>query len=126
MRKQVKLKFEVGDSNYVKPGEYFVEFAADGKTISAIYKRLDDLTLQKAVIGALNIEDNKAVTANNTSMTINPTEGKDAMKKVTLSVPLDENVTKTYSIAELSAGTVTIDHTTGKIGMKKATITFTD
>lgn len=96
MRKLIEFKIEVGDANYVKPGELFAELSADGKTITAIKKREDDLSLTTVV-----------------------------ETPVTLPV-LEENKTATYSIAALEAGSVEIKPSSGKDAMKKVTITFTE
>ena len=125
MRKQVKFSIEVGDANYVKPGEYFAELTNDGKEISAIYRREDDLSLKSLVSETLALEDNKAATATGASFEITPTSGKDAMKKATVSVPLETKAVS-YSIAALEAGSVEITPTEGKLGMTKVTITFTE
>lgn len=41
MKQTVKLRFYVGDDNYVKPGERFIEFSPDGKTIKSIKRRTE-------------------------------------------------------------------------------------
>ena len=125
MKKQLKFNIEVGDSNYVKPGEYFAELTSDGKEISAIYRREDDLSLKSLVSKTLNLEDNKAVTASSASVVVTPTSGKDAMKKATVTIPL-ETKSQSYSISSLAAGTVEITPTQGKLGMTKVTLTFTE
>ena len=88
MKKQVKLLVEVGDANYVAPGEYFAEFSADGRTILSISQRQDDLSLKSIVSTTLALEDNKAATANAATFEVTPTSGKDAMKKVTATVTI--------------------------------------
>lgn len=124
MRKQFKLEVEVGDANYVKPGEYFAELTDDGKEISAIYRREDDLSLKSLVSETLALEDNKAATATGASFEITPTSGKDAMKKATVTVPLEEG-SATKSIASLTAGdTLVIEPSDGKLGLSSVTITF--
>lgn len=124
MKKQVKLLVEVGDANYVAPGEYFAEFSADGKTILSISQRQDDLSLKSIVSTTLALEDNKAATANAATFVVNPTTGKDAMKKATVTIPLDANVQRSFTIESLSAGTVEITPGSGKLGMQKVTLTF--
>ena len=125
MKKQLKFKFEVGDANYVKPGEYFVELTPDGTEIAAIYKRDDDLSLKSVISKTLAVETNKTVTASSASFTVNPSTGKDVMKKVTVTVPLEEGA-QTKSIASLTAGdTLVLTPGTGKVGLSKVTITFT-
>lgn len=96
MRKQIDLKIEIGDANYVKPGELFGELSADGTVLTAIKRRKDDLSLETIVA-----------------------------TPVTLPV-LEDNKTTTYSIAALEAGDIVINPTSGKDAMKKVTITFTD
>lgn len=96
MRKLIELKIEVGDANYVKPGELFGELSADGTVLTAIKRRCDDLSLETLV-----------------------------ETPVTLPV-LEENKTATYSIAALEAGSVEITPTKGKDAMEKVTITFTE
>lgn len=48
MRKQIELKLEVGDPNYVAPGQYFGVFDEHNKLI-AIKVREDNLTLRTLV-----------------------------------------------------------------------------
>lgn len=96
MRKLITLKIEVGDANYVKPGELFGELSADGTTLTAIKRRDDNLNL--------------------TTIVETP---------VVLPV-LEKNKTATYSIAALEAGSVEIKPSSGKDAMEKVTITFTD
>lgn len=122
MKKQIKLKFEIGDSNYVAPGEYFAELSSDGKEISAIYRRESDLSLKSIVSETLSLEDNKAVSLTAASTVVNPTSGKDAMKKVTVTIPQEEKAVS-YTRADIQAGTVEITPTTGKL-MSKVVITF--
>ena len=126
MRKLIEFKIEVGDSNYVKPGEYFGELSADGTTITAIKRREDDLSLATVVATPPALEDNKAVTAAANPCEVTPTSGKDAMKKATVTFPMDANKTQSYSIAALEAGSVEITPSDGKLGMQKVTITFTE
>lgn len=126
MRKLIEFKIEIGDANYVKPGEQFGELSADGTTITAIKRREDDLSLATIVDTPLELEDNKAVTAAANPCEVTPTSGKDAMKKATVTIPMDANKTQSYSIAALEAGSVEITPTEGKLGMQKVTITFTE
>lgn len=56
MRKQIELKLEVGDSNYVAPGQYFGVFDEHNKLI-AIKIREDDLTLRTLVEAPSEEED---------------------------------------------------------------------
>ena len=126
MRKLIEFKIEIGDSNYVKPGEYFGELSDDGTTITAIKRREDDLSLATIVATPPTLEDNKAVTAAANPCEVTPTSGKDAMKKATVTFPMDANKTQSYSIAALEAGSVEITPSDGKLGMQKVTITFTE
>lgn len=126
MRKRLTLDIEIGDVNYVKPGEYFAELSADGTTITAIKKRLDDLSMQTVVSTPLSIENNKAATANETPFVVNPTSGKDAMKKATVTIPLEAK-TDTVSIASLTAGdTLSYTPSSGNLGMTSVTLTIAD
>lgn len=125
MRKQITFKIEVGDANYVKPGEYFGVLSADGTTITSIQRRGDDLSLEP-IVEHLELENNKAVTATSASVVVTPSSGKDAMKKVTVTIPLEEG-TATKSIASLTAGdTLVLEPAEGKLGLSTATITFTE
>lgn len=89
-------------------------------------KLIDENSASGAVI-----EDNKEVDiTSNGSITINPTAGKDAMKKVTatVSVPtaeLEDNKTATIN-ASTYVSPVEITPTAGKDGMKKATVTLSN
>ena len=124
MKKQITIKVEVGDANYVKPGELFGELSADGKTLVTLKRRADDLSLETIASTPLVLEDNKEVTANATTLEVTPTSGKDAMKKVTVTIPLEEG-TATKSIATLEAGTtLVLEPGEGKLGLSRATITF--
>ena len=88
-QKLMKFRFEVGDPNYVAPGEFFAELTPDGKQIAAIYQRQDNLDLKKLVSETLDLEDDKTTTMSIAGLSagdveITPTTGKDAMKKVTI------------------------------------------
>lgn len=89
MRKQVEIKIEIGDANYVAPGKYFLELDESNQPV-ALKIREDDLTLRTVLGGVAELEDNKAVTmdirgiSTSTPMEITPTSGKDGMKKVTI------------------------------------------
>lgn len=89
MRKQIELKLEVGDANYVKPGEYFGVLDENNR-LTAIKVREDDLTLRTLVDLPTVLESNKAVTIDFDTYTepvvIEPTDGKDAMSKVTVTI----------------------------------------
>lgn len=91
MRKQIEMKIEVGDANYVKPGEYFAELDANNKLVS-IKQRQDDLSLKEVVDTPLVLEDNKTLTKSLAALkagdkiTVTPSSGKDAMSKVTITI----------------------------------------
>lgn len=46
MRKQIKPSLEIGDVNYVKPGEFFVTLSDDGKTPTSVQRRKDNLDME--------------------------------------------------------------------------------
>lgn len=46
MRKQLKTNVEIGDANYVKPGEFFMTLSNDGKTPTSIQRRKDNLDME--------------------------------------------------------------------------------
>ena len=126
MRKQKKFTAEMGDANYVKPGEYFVELSADGTEIVSLKKRQDDLSLKEVASTPLVIENNKTATATGATWEVTPSSGKDAMKKATVTIPLEEG-SATKSIASLTSGdTLVLEPGTGKVGLSKVTITFTE
>jgi len=91
MRKQIEMKIEVGDANYVKPGEYFAVLDANNKLI-AIKQRQDDLSLKEIVDTPVAVESNKTLTKSLASLkagdkiTVVPSSGKDAMSKVTITI----------------------------------------
>ena len=88
-REQREIKIEVGDTNYVAPGKYFLELDENNQPV-ALKIREDDLTLRTVLGGVAELEDNKAVSmdirgiSTSTPMEITPTSGKDGMKKVTI------------------------------------------
>lgn len=125
MRKQIELKIEVGDANYVKPGEYFAQLDANNQ-LTAIKRRNDDLTLTDIVDTPVAVETNKEVTITTSPATVNPTSGKDAMAKATVTVAT-ETKNQEVSIASLTAGdTLEITPSTNKVGLTKVTISFTE
>lgn len=125
MRKQIEMKIEVGDANYVKPGEYFAQLDANNQ-LTAIKRRNDDLTLTDIVDTPVAIETNKAVTITTSPATVNPTSGKDAMAKATVTVAT-ETKNQSVSIASLTAGdTLEITPSSNKVGLTKVTISFTE
>ena len=91
MRKQIELKIEVGDANYVKPGEYFAQLDANNQ-LTAIKRRNDDLTLTDVVDTPIAVETNKestvslATLAEGDTIEVTPSTGKDAMSKVTITI----------------------------------------
>lgn len=125
MRKQIELKIEVGDANYVKPGEYFAQLDANNQ-LTAIKRRNDDLTLTDIVDTPVAVETNKEVTITTSPATVNPTSGKDAMAKATVTVAT-ETKNQEVSIASLTAGdTLEITPSSNKVGLTKVTISFTE
>lgn len=125
MRKQIELKIEVGDANYVKPGEYFAQLDANNQ-LTAIKRRNDDLTLTDIVDTPVAVETNKEVTITTSPATVNPTSGKDAMAKATVTVAT-ETKSQEVSIASLTAGdTLEITPSSNKVGLTKVTISFTE
>lgn len=125
MRKQIELKIEVGDANYVKPGEYFAQLDANNQ-LTAIKRRNDDLTLTDVVDTPVAVETNKEVTITTSPATVNPTSGKDAMAKATVTVAT-ETKNQEVSIASLTAGdTLEITPSSNKVGLTKVTINFTE
>lgn len=125
MRKQIELKIEVGDANYVKPGEYFAQLDANNQ-LTAIKRRNDDLSLTDIVDTPVAVEANKEVTITTSPATVNPTSGKDAMAKATVTVAT-ETKSQEVSIASLTAGdTLEITPSSNKVGLTKVTISFTE
>ena len=86
---------------------------------------------ENSASGDVVLEDNKEVTiTTNGSTVINPSSGKDAMKKVTATVrvptaDLEDNKTATID-ASTYVSPIEITPTAGKDGMKKATITVSN
>lgn len=126
MRKRLKINIECGDANYVKPGEYFANLSADGKSIVSLQKRLDDLSMETVVDTPVTIETNKEVTITSSPATVNPTSGKDAMAKATVTVATEVK-SQEVSIASLTAGSsIEIIPSEGKVGLTKVTINFVE
>jgi len=126
MRKTLKISMECGDANYVKPGEYFAVLTPDGKSIASIQRRKDDLSMETIVDGPVAVETNKEVTITKSPATVNPTSGKDAMAKATVTVAT-ETKTQEVSIASLTAGSsIEITPSTNKVGLTKVTINFVE
>lgn len=126
MRKRLKINIECGDVNYVKPGEYFANLSSDGKSIVSLQKRLDDLSMETVVDTPVTIETNKEVTITSSPATVNPTSGKDAMAKATVTVATEVK-SQEVSIASLTAGdSIEIIPSEGKVGLTKVTINFVE
>ena len=103
MKKKVNLRLVTGDPNLVTMDEIYVEFSEDG-AIKALKKRNDSGELTTIVdehVDQYELEDNKGATADLASLSagdtleVTPTEGKDGMKKVTV----------TFSDSDATAGT---------------------
>jgi len=90
MRKRIKFDVEIGDANYVKPGEYFAELSADGSTIIALKKRRADLILETVASTPVATET-KTVTIDlanvdsGDTVEVTPTSGK-TLSKVTINI----------------------------------------
>lgn len=123
MEKEIKIK--IGDPNYVKPGELFADLDSNNQLV-AIKQRQDDLTLKTIVDTPVAVETNKEVTITTSPATVNPTSGKDAMAKATVTVAT-ETKSQEVSIASLTAGdTLEITPSSNKVGLTKVTISFTE
>ena len=86
---------------------------------------------ENSASGDVDLEDNKEVTiTTNGETVINPSTGKDAMKKVTATINVPVPVLETNKTATIDASTYTeaveITPTEGKDAMEKATITITN
>lgn len=123
MKKKVNLRLvESDDPNIVDYNEVLVLKNTDGS--------IKGLQQRSATTGAMtnltpnpdNIENNKDYTVTNAAtQTVNPTSGKEAMKKVTLAVAMDGSVTVNVPAGTYAADDnvdVTYTATTGKIGLK--------
>lgn len=87
-------------------------------------KDVKDLTFEQAMASDNpKLEDNKAVTITSASAEITPSSGKDAMKKVTATVALEE-VNETIDVTSYTEPIV-ITPGSNKAGIKKITITLT-
>lgn len=87
MRKQIKLDVEVGDANYVKPGEYFGELAPNGKDIVTLKKRNDKLELVTLLNTPTRLEKGTAQKSisslkANDKLIIEPSKGYDGLSRV--------------------------------------------
>lgn len=58
MRKQLRTNIEIGDANYVKPGEFFMTLSNDGKTPTSIQRRKDNLDMEVILGEGSGSEDN--------------------------------------------------------------------
>ena len=123
MKKKVNLRLvESDDPNIVDYNEVLVLKNTDGS--------IKGLQQRSATTGAMtnltpnpdNIENNKDYTVTNAAtQTVNPSSGKEAMKKVTLAVAMDGSVTINVPAGTYAADDnvdVTYTATTGKIGLK--------
>ena len=87
-------------------------------------KRVEDLTLEQAIASDNpSIELNKAATITTETAEIEPSDGKDAMKKVTATVALDE-LDETIDVTQYE-GPITFTPGSGKAGIKSIKITLT-
>lgn len=89
MRKQIKLNVEIGDANYVKPGEYFAELTPDGKEIATLKKRNDSLELVTLLDRPAKLETGTATKSiaslqADDQLIIEPSNGYDGLSKVTI------------------------------------------
>lgn len=89
MRKQIKLNVEIGDANYVKPGEYFAELTPDGKEIATLKKRNGSLELVTLLDRPTKLEAGTATKSiaslkANDKLVIEPSNGYDGLSKVTI------------------------------------------
>ena len=89
MRKQIKLNVEIGDANYVKPGEYFAELTPDGKELSALKRRNDNLELVTVLTTSARLEAGTATKelselSGGDTLVIEPSDGYDGLSKVTI------------------------------------------
>ena len=83
-----------------------------------------DLTFEQAIKSDNpDIEQNKVVTITAASAEIEPSDGKDAMRKVTATVEL-ETVERTINVTEYTEP-ITITPTNGKAGIGSIKITLT-
>lgn len=90
MRKQIKLTVEIGDANYVKPGEYFAILAPDGKTIVSLKRREDNLSMTTIAATPVPTETKTEEIDLKTAkegdkIEITPTSGK-TLSKVTINI----------------------------------------
>lgn len=90
MKKQLKTKVEIGDENYVAPGEFFLEIGEDNKVPTALKRRKDDLTME-TILGSGSGDDSKTFRMNFTE-----TEWEDfhMYGSITLTNISEEDLTK--------------------------------
>ncbi len=86
-------------------------------------ENVKDLTLSQAIASDNpTIEQNKVATITTESAEIEPSDGKDAMKKVTATVALEE-LEETIDVASYT-GPITYTPGSGKAGIKSIKITL--
>lgn len=94
MKTKVNLRLVTGDPNLVTKDEVYVEYSASG-AITALKKRNDAGELVPIVdehVDQYVLEDSKPATVDlktataGQSINVTPTSGKDAMKKVVISI----------------------------------------
>lgn len=130
MRKIVKLTMEAGDANYVKPGEYFAVLSADGKFVTEIKRRLDDLSFQTVVSTPISIEtEEKEYTVTTTdcgnTVSITPTEGK-YISKATVTIPELEEGEHTVDLSTAISKDIEFTADENKLGFSKFTLHIVD
>ena len=87
-------------------------------------ERVKDMTLEQAIASDNpSIEQNKVVTITTETAEIEPSDGKDAMKKVSATVALEE-VEETINVTSYTEP-ITFTPGSGKAGIKSIKITLT-
>lgn len=100
---------------------------------SATYDAMKKVALSVEVEGTADLEDNKAATIDVSAYTdpveVTPTQGKDGMKKVTVTLDnipqIEANKAQTIDVSQYTEP-VEITPTSGKDGMAKATVTLSN
>ena len=90
MKKQLKTKVEIGDENYVAPGEFFLEIGEDNKVPTALKRRKDDLTME-TILGSGSGDDSKTFRMNFTEA---EWEDFGMNRSITLTDISEEDLTK--------------------------------